>query len=263
MRTHGVQCLLMGGQACIVYGAAEFSRDADLAVLADTDNLRRLAQALADLRAETIAVPPFEADYLQRGHAVHFRCAREDVRGLRVDVMSRMRGVEAFPTVWERRTTIALRVAPEDQPLDVDILSLPDLVAAKKTQRDKDWPMIRRLVEVNWFEFRDQLTDDHIAFWLRELRTSELLLECVDIFPDEANALANSREAVTAALDGDLVRVERALTEEQERERKVDLRFAQDDSRPIAHPAKTPPTPHPPQLHSRSRHTAPHSPPDT
>lgn len=225
MRTHGVQCLLMGGQACIVYGAAEFSRDADLAVLADTDNLRRLSSALADLRAVTIAVPPFEAAYLERGHAVHFRCAREDVRGMRVDVMSRMRGVEAFPVLWERRTTIELRAAPDDQPLDVDILALPDLVAAKKTQRDKDWPMIRRLVEVNWFEFRGQPTDDHVAFWLRELRTSELLVECVAAFPAEANALASARETVRAALDGEPARIERALIEEQERERAIDRQY--------------------------------------
>jgi len=27
MREHLVQCLLMGGQACVLYGAAEFSRD--------------------------------------------------------------------------------------------------------------------------------------------------------------------------------------------------------------------------------------------
>ena len=29
MRMHGVRCLLMGGQACVFYGAAEFSRDTD------------------------------------------------------------------------------------------------------------------------------------------------------------------------------------------------------------------------------------------
>jgi len=34
MREHHVQCLLMGGQACVFYGAAEFSRDTDLAILA-------------------------------------------------------------------------------------------------------------------------------------------------------------------------------------------------------------------------------------
>jgi len=33
MREHRVLCLLMGGQACVFYGAAEFSRDTDLAVL--------------------------------------------------------------------------------------------------------------------------------------------------------------------------------------------------------------------------------------
>jgi hypothetical protein len=144
MRSHEVQCLLMGGQACIVYGAAEFSRDADLAVLAERANLHRLREALDELNAATIAVPPFEAQYLERGHAVHFRCERADVKGMRVDVMSRMRGVEAFPTLWERRTTLELRAAPREPLLEVDLLALSDLVAAKKTQWDKDWPMIHR-----------------------------------------------------------------------------------------------------------------------
>lgn len=38
----------MGGQACVLYGAAEFSRDLDLALLSDPDNLDRLASALRD-----------------------------------------------------------------------------------------------------------------------------------------------------------------------------------------------------------------------
>ncbi|MBI3875800.1 MAG: hypothetical protein HY300_07540, partial [Verrucomicrobia bacterium] len=37
-----VRALLMGGQACVFYGAAEFSRDTDFAVLAEPDNLDRL-----------------------------------------------------------------------------------------------------------------------------------------------------------------------------------------------------------------------------
>ena len=55
MRAHGVEALLMGGQACILYGAAEFSRDAYFAVLASPENLSRLAGALAELQAEVIA----------------------------------------------------------------------------------------------------------------------------------------------------------------------------------------------------------------
>jgi hypothetical protein len=60
MRTNGVQSLLMGGQACVLYGAAEFSRDTDLSILASADNLSRLNQALQALNAELIAVPPLE-----------------------------------------------------------------------------------------------------------------------------------------------------------------------------------------------------------
>ena len=33
---HEVRALLMGGQACILYGAAEFSRDIDFAILASS-----------------------------------------------------------------------------------------------------------------------------------------------------------------------------------------------------------------------------------
>jgi hypothetical protein len=58
MRAHRVRALLMGGQACVFYGAAQFSRDADFAIIADAANLTRLRKALADLQAETIAVPP-------------------------------------------------------------------------------------------------------------------------------------------------------------------------------------------------------------
>ena len=61
----------MGGQACVFYGAAEFSRDTDLAILASDDNLAHLRFALDELQAETIAVPDFEIAHLHRGHAVH------------------------------------------------------------------------------------------------------------------------------------------------------------------------------------------------
>jgi len=35
MATHRVRALLMGGQACVFYGGAEFSRDTDLLILAE------------------------------------------------------------------------------------------------------------------------------------------------------------------------------------------------------------------------------------
>jgi hypothetical protein len=116
----------MGGQACVVYGAAEFSRDLGLLILISPENLHYIRQALKDLDANSIAVPPLEADYLHRGHAVHFRCGRADVAGLRIDLMSSLRGLPEFENLWERRTII--EVASEE----VDLLGLEDLVKAKK-----------------------------------------------------------------------------------------------------------------------------------
>ncbi len=58
-RKHRVRALLMGGQACILYGAAEFSRDIDVDVLAEPKNLLHLQRALDELQAEPVFVPPW------------------------------------------------------------------------------------------------------------------------------------------------------------------------------------------------------------
>jgi hypothetical protein len=128
MRAHHVRALLMGGQACVFYGAAEFSRDTDFAILADAANLARLRQALAELQAELVAVPPFALRFLRRGHAIHFRCQHPEAFQMRVDVMSQMRGVDAFGKLWRRRTTLQIPGSEK-----CDLLSLPDLVQSKHT----------------------------------------------------------------------------------------------------------------------------------
>jgi len=212
---HGVKSLLMGGQACISHGASEFTRDLDLAVLADVPNLDALANAMRELQADVIAVPPFQKAMLDAGHAVHFRCRAPGVAGLRVDVMSRMRGVDPFPALWERRTVLANGVA---------VLSLPDLVAAKKTQRDKDWPMLRRLLEADYFARRSSCNSTDVAFWLRECRTASLLEEMVARFP--ADAAEVTRPAVRLARDRKPVdQITGALRDEEDSERRLDTAY--------------------------------------
>ena len=216
MRAHRVRALLMGGQACVFYGAAEFSRDTDLAILADAANLARLRKALAELQAGPIAVPPFAIKYLRRGHALHFRCQHPDALRMRVDVMSRMRGVEAFAKLWKRRTTIEL----PDGTL-CDLLSLPDLVQAKKTQRDKDWPMIRRLMEAHYFQHRKNSNPARVKFWLRELRTPELLMEVARANAALCRRLMTVRPLLAHATT-DAAALERALLAEETAEREQD-----------------------------------------
>lgn len=227
MQTNQVRALLMGGQACVFYGAAEYSRDTDLAVLCEAGNLTRLQAALTELRAMRIAVPPFEADYLRRGHAIHFRCGHSDVAGLRVDVMSVMRGVDPFPELWERRTTLATTDGAE-----YDLLALPDLVQAKKTQRDKDWPMLRRLLEAHYFAHRTSPTGEQVEFWFRELRTPALLRELAQTYP-AALQQWQSRRPVLRVLAEDQddaaagTAMEAALDREAEAERALDRAYWQ------------------------------------
>ena len=61
MAARQVRALLMGGQACVFYGAAEFSRDTDLLVLWEQDRLywKPLRAELEKLRhAVRNPIPP-------------------------------------------------------------------------------------------------------------------------------------------------------------------------------------------------------------
>lgn len=210
----------MGGQACVLYGAAEFSRDTDLAILASQANLSKLRAALAELQAEVIAVPPFELKYLQKGHAIHFRCHATEAAGMRIDVMTRMRGVDAFAKLWPRRSTI---LAEDATPYE--LMSLPDLVKAKKTQRDKDWPMIRRLVETDYFRHRAEPTPQQLRFWFLELRTPELLVELAALHPETCHRLVKQRSLLELASPGEAIDLIKALSEEEELEREADRQY--------------------------------------
>ncbi len=61
---HRVKALLIGGQACILYGAAEFSRDIDLSVLISTENLEALRKVLRELEAEPVFYPDLSVEAL-------------------------------------------------------------------------------------------------------------------------------------------------------------------------------------------------------
>ena len=210
----------MGGQACISYGAAEFTRDIDLAIVASPRNLSALRDALDDLRAEVIAVPPFELKYLRKGHAIHFRCHHPEAEGLRVDVMSRMREVDPFHKLWSRRSTAEL---PDGTRFD--LLSLPDLVQAKKTQRDKDWPMIRRLVEADLFARQENPSAADVSFWLLELRTPEFLISVAAAYAEACRRLIPKRPLLDSALRGDDSALVSALAAEEQREREEDREY--------------------------------------
>ena len=210
----------MGGQACILYGAAEFSRDLDLALLADAKNLDRMRRALQELKAEPVYVPALSEEVLRRGHACHFRTGLTAAQGVRIDVMSVLHGCAPLPVLWSRRRR--LQVPRNGR---VNVLALPDLVQAKKTQRDKDWPMVRRLVEADYHQRRGRPTQRLIEFWLEEGRSPDFLSELCQRFPAAARRIAVTRPLLLGAMAKNLSQTELALRQEEDEFRAADRAY--------------------------------------
>jgi hypothetical protein len=210
----------MGGQACVFYGAAQFSKDVDLALLASQENFSRLLAALSELNAKRIAVPRFDPDLLARGHAAHFRCQGGEADGLRVDVMTRLRDLPDFAVLWARRATIR-----DEDGETFELLSVEDLVQAKKTQREKDWPIIDALVEAHYRALAGQPTPERLAFWLGESRTPERLTGLAQRFPNEARAQARRRPLLNLAVAGESEALRAALDAEARAEQAKDRAY--------------------------------------
>ena len=217
IRKHQVQALLMGGQACVFYGAAQFSKDIDLVLADNSENLERLQSALSELAADRIAIPPFEQRHLARGHAVHFRCREGEANGLRVDVMTRLRDLESFEELWKRRATI------EDEAGGLyEVFSVPDLVNAKKTQRSKDWPVIEALVENHFHALQHEPTPERIRFWLTQARNVIRLKSLVEKFPSESESILAERPLLKLAMEKQDDTLQAALDAEMRAERAKD-----------------------------------------
>ena len=87
--------------------------------------------------------------------------------------------------------------------MEFHLLSVPDLVEAKKTQRSKDWPVIEALVAIHCTENSSAPNHDWIRFWLMEARSPELLVELCTRFQKEALDLQKDRPLLSVGIQGD------------------------------------------------------------
>ena len=221
LRNSSVRFLLSGGQACVLYGGAEISRDADILVLLSEENIDALREALRELDAEQIFFPALEVEALRRGHACHFRCRHPQASGIRLDVMAVLRGCDPFPELWARREVVNLPGVG-----GIPVLALRDLVQSKKTQRDKDWGHLRRLVEIDYLTRRREAAEDDAVWWLAELRTPRYLVELAATHSDAVPRIA-SRPWLAEAIGRGEAAVARQLLEEEHRIRADDRAYWQ------------------------------------
>jgi len=134
--------------------------------------------------------------------------------------MTRLRGLPDFPVLWERRTVVADTTGDE-----FHLLSVPDLVDAKKTQRAKDWPIIQLLVAIHYRENGASPRPDWIKFWLSEARTPELLIEFARRFPAELKLEAERRPLLRLVIPGDMDALREALDAEVRAEQAQDRQY--------------------------------------
>ena len=139
LEQHGVDYLLISGQATVLYGAATFSEDIDLWLKPTDCNRSRLVRALAAQEATYYKLTPLlTLANLVRGHGFHFLLPGDppvflDIMGNppRAPTFAEAKAAsQDIKTPWGNLTTIGIE----------------HLVELKKTQRLSDYPVIGKLV---------------------------------------------------------------------------------------------------------------------
>ena len=85
--------------------------------------------------------------------------------------------------------------------------------------------MVRRLVEAHCFQHPKKRTFAQVRFWLRELRTPQLLFEAARACPKPCRQLVPGRPLLAHASAGATAKLERALLAEEAAERARDQRY--------------------------------------
>ncbi len=206
----------------VAYGASQFTRDADFWVNPTAKNLNALQTALRELKARPRFLPPMELAYLQKGHGVHFRF-RHEGRDFLIDLLGKPPRVFSSFGVAARE---AARVSWHG--LSVPILDIPRLVDTKKTNRDRDYPVIEKLADLVFENARSspRLRKQVLPWLLSALRNPKHLRFVIERWGGMQEAGKSERKAVALALQnaGDEV-IQRALDEEKETLKKANLSY--------------------------------------
>jgi hypothetical protein len=133
-----IRYLVIGGQAAIIYGASQFTRDADFWIEPTARNVKALRKALANLKAKPRFLPPLNLPVLKKGHGVHFIIPQAGGEYY-IDLLGKPPRVSSFTTAYKDARTVRWHG------LRIRVLDIPRLVATKKTNRDQDYTSIQLL----------------------------------------------------------------------------------------------------------------------
>ena len=145
----GVEYLLISGQAAILHGAATFSEDVDVWIRPTLENVTRLLRALAACRGCVYKLTPaLTRKNLLAGHGFHFVIPARPAP-VYLDVMGRPPRVGAYRQARRRAHEVATSWGR------IPVISIPDLIALKRTRRLSDYEVISNLVQARLAGERD------------------------------------------------------------------------------------------------------------
>ena len=142
MRQAGISFAITSGMACVHYGLQQNTKDSDWIVPAEA--LERLREMLARLEGD---LPPWRVSYRQ-------------IFGAPLDAEYMAHGWTSHLSIWDNAASVEHkvdifskppRVKAEEITTDADGWASRHVVALmKRTDRDKDWPIIRGLGQQLW-----------------------------------------------------------------------------------------------------------------
>jgi len=136
----GVIALLSSGQAVVFHRLAIMSKDGDWVLREQEGACRRVLDVLARHGARYRPCAPLDPRWLRGGWSSHFEFADERGRRIRCDFVSRP------PRLTSAATAALFERASEQD--DVAVVDVPTLIAMKRTQRAKDYPIIGALARL-------------------------------------------------------------------------------------------------------------------
>lgn len=132
-RNAGIRFALTSGQACVCYGIQQTTKDSDWIIAVEhIERLRRVFRSWdsgGTCRANyrSICGAPLDPSYLQHGWTSHFTVVERDT------------GVEHHVDIFGKPPRVPRL---ETDPDDADLASRQVVAQMKKTDRDKDWPIV-------------------------------------------------------------------------------------------------------------------------
>ena len=85
--------------------------------------------------------------------------------------------------------------------------------------------MIRRLLEAHYFAHREVAQPVHVEYWLKEMRSAQILIDLALADPELCRKLAGQRPILRFASSGDKDALRQALAEEERQEREEDRAY--------------------------------------